>query len=155
MSAMIYFIQSPETGLVKIGFSLELNRRLYELRRSYREHLVVLGRLVGGKQIEAMLHRMFWNRYVGHEWFLPNDEMETFLVQTAPVPHIPSPALVGESQLVRQWPWYSHNVRRVLRNEPYKRGFFNDPDPLPLPCCPMLEPARALPFHAFAPTCQP
>lgn len=69
--AVIYFVEAPSTGLVKIGFTTNLKARLYSLRGGGGAAVVM--RLVkaipGSRRVEAAMHRRFKAHRVRGEWF--------------------------------------------------------------------------------------
>jgi Meiotically up-regulated gene 113 len=75
---MVYVVRSRATGLVKIGTSRDPARRLDELAARHGP-LDLLLCMAGDRKDEAALHRRFANHAVGHEWFRPHRELESFV----------------------------------------------------------------------------
>ena len=76
---MIYFIQSDENGLIKIGSSTDPERRLRELQTSSNAPLRILLTLPGTSEEEALLHERFRNYRQQGEWYLPLKELLDFI----------------------------------------------------------------------------
>lgn len=83
---MIYFVQRAN-GDIKIGVTEDFQRRLYGLRSTTREDLVILGVCDGDWSIEEALHVQFKNERREGEWFIPGDALLTYIkanTQAAP-----------------------------------------------------------------------
>lgn len=160
MNPSVYFFQSPSTGLVKIGSSVAVPKRYDGVCRENRERLVLLGTFRGAS-LEDRFHTWFRHRWVAHEWFLPDELLSSMIADSVYVKP-PRVSSYDDRQplLVHDWLWYSYQVRRVLAGiPPYHNQRWHslwrdpkDPNPLPLPCCPMLEPARSLSSVPSTPT---
>lgn len=146
---MVYFVQSPATGLVKIGFTDDVQQRYRCLCSSMNETFCPLGEIVGGRTVEAQLHSMFADYQVFGEWFLACDALKDMVgrhCREMKTPSVPT-ARSTVPDLVYYWPVHSARIRKIrdggapaFKVMPmWKRE--RDPDPLPLPCCPMLQPA--------------
>lgn len=86
---MLYFMQSTNGGLVKIGFSDNVENRLRQLEKDYGQSLTILATMEGGRAEEAALHRRFKHLRVGRtEQFRPDPELMGFIGR---------PSLTGES----------------------------------------------------------
>lgn len=78
----VYFIQSgSERGPVKIGFSKNPTRRLFDLQKSSPDKLTLLGVIFGDFKKEKELHRKFAPFALGNEWFLPSHSLREFLTK--------------------------------------------------------------------------
>lgn len=67
----IYFIQSENNDLIKIGFTVDLNRRIKMLQNMSPVKLKLLGSQKGSINDERKLHKRF-KKYRSHgEWFEP------------------------------------------------------------------------------------
>lgn len=77
---MIYFVQSPAGGPIKIGTTIRLSVRLAQL---FAEHgrLVVLAVLDGSYADESALHQRFAHLRGLGEWFLPGKDLLEFIWQ--------------------------------------------------------------------------
>jgi hypothetical protein len=77
---MIYFVQGPEGGPIKIGTTTNLGSRLPNLEASSGQSLGVLGVMDGGRPEERELHRRFAHLLAaGREWFHPGDDLLAFI----------------------------------------------------------------------------
>jgi hypothetical protein len=78
----VYVFLALGTGVVKIGYSESVHRRLtYGLRGPAGEKLVWLADIRGGRNVEVFMHDQFasqrlWSR---REWFYLNDEILEFV----------------------------------------------------------------------------
>ena len=81
--AFVYFVQAAPGGLIKIGTAIDLDDRLYTLRRMSPVPLDLLASGGGGRNREAELHRRFRHLREHGEWFRPGDELLTFVAGLA------------------------------------------------------------------------
>lgn len=79
----VYFIQAVQLGLVKIGFSSNVPKRLLSLKTGCPDDLVILKIIPGGQEIERVLHKKFADIRVKGEWFSPSDELMSFIAGVA------------------------------------------------------------------------
>lgn len=75
---MIYFLRSPDTGLVKIGTTGNYHLRLSQLIAEHGD-LELLGLMDGVRLDEQALHRQFAADRVHHEWFRFSDAVASFV----------------------------------------------------------------------------
>lgn len=80
---MIYFIRHIETGLIKIGETNGLRRRVAELTNLHGA-MELLGSMAGNRAKEAELHKQFADcnkrgLLVGFEWFSPMPELLEYI----------------------------------------------------------------------------
>ena len=77
-SLHIYFIKNPENGLIKIGSSVDVDRRLIELKKQYNSNLILL--FVSEKcsqEKEKELHTIYKDKNHVNEWFnLTDSDLE-------------------------------------------------------------------------------
>jgi hypothetical protein len=66
---MIYFIQSGDTGPIKIGYSVNPISRLQTLQTSHHERLRLIVSVAGTPELEAALHVHFVEQRLVGEWF--------------------------------------------------------------------------------------
>lgn len=77
---MIYFLQSPDGGTVKIGTALDVDARHKQLEAQYRQPLALLATLPGGREEERAIHERFASHRLGKtEQFRPVAEIMAFL----------------------------------------------------------------------------
>ena len=77
---MIYFIQA-ENGLIKIGYSRDIKKRLQNLRQSSPERLYLMKAVPGNRKAEQKIHWKFWKLRSHGEWFYPDRELLEFIVK--------------------------------------------------------------------------
>lgn len=75
----VYFIQNPETGLVKIGKTKNTSVRFRQLCNDFNIRLKMLGVIRGYSQQEKRMHRTFQNLKVRGEWFKPSRRLLKFI----------------------------------------------------------------------------
>jgi Meiotically up-regulated gene 113 len=77
---VIYFMQPTDGGPVKIGYSIDVDRRQSELEETYGRPLVVLATMEGGRVEEGKIHRRFRRHRIGQsEQFRPDAELMEFI----------------------------------------------------------------------------
>ncbi|WP_422366390.1 GIY-YIG nuclease family protein [Pelagibius sp.] len=67
--SVVYFAQNLTTSAVKIGWTIDLQRRVASLKCGAGAHLRVLRTIDGGRAKEAWLHKRFAAQRVCGEWF--------------------------------------------------------------------------------------
>lgn len=65
----VYFIRDADHGRIKVGFSSNPNARLAQLQTGNSSKLEIAGLIVGGMEVETVLHRDFAAFAVRGEWF--------------------------------------------------------------------------------------
>lgn len=80
---MIYFIQAQQTGHIKIGCTVNLNRRLLQ-HRGIHGQLTILGVMDGSPADERRLHKRFdeWRTKPGRgiwEWFFDTPTLRDYI----------------------------------------------------------------------------
>lgn len=80
----VYFIRAPD-GLIKIGVSGNVRRRLAQLQLGFDHPLTLLGTMTGGFATEGMLHRLFVESRTGGEWFAPSMRLLEFIDENAEI----------------------------------------------------------------------
>lgn len=76
---MIYFLHAPAVNLVKIGRSIDPERRFAELRLLSPVDLVVIGMIAGDAPEEAKLHQRFAALHSHGEWFHATTDLRDFI----------------------------------------------------------------------------
>lgn len=96
---MIYFMQQPEGGPIKIGCTINLDYRRKQLETRYGCPLVVLATRDGGRDAEAEIHARFAPlRFGKTEQFRPGPDLLTFIGRPAE-PHSEPIALMRRTAL--------------------------------------------------------
>ncbi len=72
---MIYFAQRKSDGLVKIGMTISLKKRMNTLKCLSGSEVEVLALIVGGRQEESELHARFGHLREDGEWFRAGQEL--------------------------------------------------------------------------------
>jgi Meiotically up-regulated gene 113 len=77
---LIYFVQSPDGGPVKIGHSGDFPTRVRQLEAHYGQPLAVLATMDGGREEEAELHHRFAHLRLGRtEQFRPASDLVAYI----------------------------------------------------------------------------
>ena len=71
----VYLIRSGADGLVKIGFSDTVHKRISQMQVGSPDRLTILRILDGGRELEAALHAWFKPNRVRGEWFTFSEDM--------------------------------------------------------------------------------
>lgn len=75
---MIYFARHESVGPVKIGYSTDIEKRIYRIGRQYRLPFTVVRTIPHGRRWgEIWLHRQFFSLRVRGEWFTFDPAMMT------------------------------------------------------------------------------
>lgn len=69
MKGFVYFIANAESGPVKIGYSLDPDKRLKQVQSGSHLRLTVLDRFRASEDAERLLHRLFRPTRLAGEWF--------------------------------------------------------------------------------------
>lgn len=74
----VYFVTEKGTssGPVKIGVTIELEKRLSSLQTGHHQELEVIASLEGGRETEAYLHESLAAHRIRGEWFTRSPEVE-------------------------------------------------------------------------------
>ncbi len=75
----IYFIQGKTTGLIKIGQSSNVKRRLKDMQAGSPDVLVLLGTATFARIREGLIHRAFKTGLAHGEWFKPGERLLEFI----------------------------------------------------------------------------
>jgi len=78
---VVYFIQRPSDGAIKIGVSNSIRRRVYQLKIESGEDLKVLGIFAGDRKTEKELHAKFDDLRIVSEWFTPDALLLEYISQ--------------------------------------------------------------------------
>ena len=75
----VYFLQAQSLGLIKIGTSSNVSKRIAALQTASPDALTVLGCIPGDCEIERSLHARFAEERVRGEWFTPSERLVDFI----------------------------------------------------------------------------
>ena len=67
---MVYFAEA-ENGLIKIGYSRNVKKRLLEVQAEFGWDVKLVGKVAGMRKEELKLHKTFGYLRHHREWFLP------------------------------------------------------------------------------------
>jgi hypothetical protein len=76
---IIYFIKSEKTHEIKIGFTVQLEKRLSSLQTAHPSKLQLLATIPGTYEYEKSLHQRFANFRLNGEWFEPHPDLLAFI----------------------------------------------------------------------------
>lgn len=65
----VYFISAPSCGLIKIGHSKNVRKRLQGLKAMSPVDLVLIGEIEGARPLERQLHSFLIDHHHRDEWF--------------------------------------------------------------------------------------
>lgn len=99
---MIYFAQAVGGGPIKIGCSVDVDTRIRALEHHYKQPLVLLATMPGGRDEERMIHEKFAeHRLRRTEQFRPAAEIMEFIGRPLLVGADPDAVEVMETELDR------------------------------------------------------
>jgi hypothetical protein len=79
----VYFLQEPRTDNIKIGVTLNVQKRVAALSTGRSEPLKILGAIPGGFAHESRLHKAFAHYRTSGEWFKPGPRLLQFIPDSA------------------------------------------------------------------------
>ncbi len=77
--SFLYFIEAVNSGFIKIGRSVNPERRLEQLSTGSPNQLTIIGKISGGSALEAELHTRFDAQRERGEWFKVTRELRDFI----------------------------------------------------------------------------
>jgi len=77
--SQVYFLRAPSVGLLKIGRSIDIERRLSEIRLISPVKLELLGYVSGDWSVETAYHRRWHGLRQHGEWFTETAELRAAL----------------------------------------------------------------------------
>lgn len=94
----VYFItrRNDPDGLVKIGVSSNVERRVYSMTTANPEGFDILATVDGGKETEAYLHERFADDRIIREWFKPSDALMKLVAEIERIGVLAFPAFARE-----------------------------------------------------------
>lgn len=72
---MIYYIQSKETGLIKIGTSERVKSRMKQISKQHKSDMCICALSEGGRSEEQDIHSVFGMHRAHGEWFYPHPDL--------------------------------------------------------------------------------
>jgi hypothetical protein len=75
----VYFAEAELTGLIKIGLTTNLDKRLACLERATGSRMTLLVAFPGDWQLEKLCHMTFWRVRGLGEWFRKRGQLAVFL----------------------------------------------------------------------------
>jgi hypothetical protein len=82
-NSVVYFVRREVDGLVKIGTSINVNRRMSWLANGAGP-VTLLGTVPGGFDRENHIHRVFHDSREHGEWFRPTPELLAYIADPPP-----------------------------------------------------------------------
>jgi hypothetical protein len=84
VTKFIYFIKSHNSGLIKIGTTVNLQERVRSLQTGSPEEIYVVALMIGDHKLEKQIHKKFQHLRRGDsEWFEPNSDLMDFIKENA------------------------------------------------------------------------
>lgn len=130
---MVYFVQSAQGGLIKIGRTGRMAARLPSLRTAYEcPDLVVLAIVDEERFAEKELHRRFDHIRHGGEWFHPEQELLDFIAEEGRPWSIDddAPDPYAEWKTIKVSPDTYHKCRLVCHFAPSQQKLYHVADRL-------------------------
>ena len=81
----VYFLQSKETGLIKVGFSKQPKTRTKNIMVAHHDDAEVIGFIPGSSKTERSIHKSFSKDHKRGEWFFPSPELVGFIMSFSSV----------------------------------------------------------------------
>lgn len=75
----VYFVQARKMGLIKIGYSTNVQKRLQALSTGCPDALDLLCVVKGNQRLESSIHQKFAEERVKGEWFSPSSRILSFI----------------------------------------------------------------------------
>jgi hypothetical protein len=80
VGSVVYFVQESVSNAIKIGTSVNLDRRIRALKSYFpMGSLTVLATVPGGHGVESWMHSKFKDARIRGEWFRPASELLTYV----------------------------------------------------------------------------
>lgn len=103
----VYFVQeNRKNGLIKIGHSSNVGKRMSQLKNGRTTGLTLLGTFDGGAIEEAKIHDLFDSDRVAGEWFKPSNKLLAFIALDSIEDVI---GLAPEAQHLKNYHQYHHH----------------------------------------------
>src|SRR5713101_6596438 len=75
---MVYFMQGEKTGLIKVGWAIDAEKRLKSLQTGSPDRLTILA-VIENQHKDAPYHTQFRKAWAFGEWFNPTPELMKFI----------------------------------------------------------------------------
>lgn len=75
MAQRIYFLHAPSARAIKIGISIDIDKRIQSLRSGSPVSLTLLGTIAGGADEEKEIHNRWAHIRMHGEWFSATSEL--------------------------------------------------------------------------------
>jgi hypothetical protein len=82
-NGVVYFVAAAASGLIKIGFTVDLPGRLMELQTGSHVELDTLLTIPGAPALERQMHGRFAAQRARGEWFRREGDLKKFLEENA------------------------------------------------------------------------
>lgn len=83
---VVYFIQRPSDGAIKIGISESLKQRMSRLGDKHKENMGIIRVIEGGRKEERMLHERFADLRFHGEWFRADQKLMDYIETLESIP---------------------------------------------------------------------
>lgn len=83
-TATIYFVQGETTKRIKIGFTVNVTKRLMDMQQGSPDRLTLLWCYIAVIPHESELHRHFARWRVHGEWFEPHESLLRYIKNRKP-----------------------------------------------------------------------
>lgn len=83
VSGWVYFLESQANLYIKIGWTVNLDRRFRTISTMSPVPIKVLGVMAGGEEVERKVHFRFSESCHHGEWFEPSDSLHDFIREHA------------------------------------------------------------------------
>lgn len=97
----VYFIQAEMGGLIKIGTSIDLLKRLTHMQASSPVPLRIIGCIDGDYKVERSIHAEFAVERRHYEWFEPSERLMAFMAERLITAGIAEAEYTAASQMYR------------------------------------------------------
>ena len=108
--SFVYFIESEESGCIKIGFSVDVERRLSGLRSATPCKLNLLLAVPGGPLEEARLHGAFLKEHKSGEWFHGYGRLRSFVEWLVTLPESERAAAISNPTERERLDWKEKDI---------------------------------------------
>ena len=95
---MIYFIRGKDSGNIKIGYSINPEKRQSNLQTAHYEELELIGFMNGTLDDETRIHQMFAAYNIRGEWYRSSDEILDFIETNTTKPQTNVVAFLGNNE---------------------------------------------------------